>query len=251
MNILFLLLTAVSAEKFKICHNIHTHLSNWHTITVNENAVQAHLEHGDLYGSCNEHCDILCPPSDLCKSSRCDNDSCLSEVTVNCDDGLTCTTDDCDPFEGCVYNSLNCDDSNLCTADFCFEPSGCVHFPAFCLPTICQTTTGCNPTTGNCEYLPLDCDDNDPCTEDTCDPVEGCVHTNICVPEYNCLCSLPLNVDSCVAPVIAGYYRVTFEDSLNNVGVLPTQCAVCTNLGCLYTPYTTADYNDCVQAYGC
>jgi hypothetical protein len=41
-------------DKVKICHIPPGNPDNAHTIRVNENAVDAHLDHGDYKGECNE-----------------------------------------------------------------------------------------------------------------------------------------------------------------------------------------------------
>jgi hypothetical protein len=42
-------------DKVKICHIPPGNPDNAHTIRVSENAVDAHLEHGDTLGKCKEH----------------------------------------------------------------------------------------------------------------------------------------------------------------------------------------------------
>jgi hypothetical protein len=42
-------------DKVKICHIPPGNPDNAHTISVSENAVDAHLEHGDTLGKCKEH----------------------------------------------------------------------------------------------------------------------------------------------------------------------------------------------------
>jgi hypothetical protein len=42
-------------DKVKICHIPPGNPDNAHTIEVSENAVDAHLDHGDTLGKCKEH----------------------------------------------------------------------------------------------------------------------------------------------------------------------------------------------------
>lgn len=42
-------------NKVQVCHVPPGNPSNFHTITVSENALQAHLGHGDLLGACFAH----------------------------------------------------------------------------------------------------------------------------------------------------------------------------------------------------
>jgi hypothetical protein len=46
--------------KVQVCHIPPGNPGNFHTITISENALQAHLGHGDIAGSCFAHCDTLC-----------------------------------------------------------------------------------------------------------------------------------------------------------------------------------------------
>ena len=76
--------------KVQVCHVPPGNPANFHTITISENALQAHLAHGDLAGACFAHCDTLCS------------------------DGNACTIDACDASEHCVntHPPVNCDDSS-------------------------------------------------------------------------------------------------------------------------------------------
>ena len=58
--------TVEAGTKVTICHIPPGNPSNFHTITVNENAVQAHLAHGDLLGACGENCEFLCDDANPC-----------------------------------------------------------------------------------------------------------------------------------------------------------------------------------------
>ena len=48
---------AQAGTKVLICHVPPGNPDNFHTITVSENALPAHLGHGDLPGGCSGHCD--------------------------------------------------------------------------------------------------------------------------------------------------------------------------------------------------
>jgi len=122
---------------------------NFHTITINLDALEAHLAHGDLGGACNSLCAILC------------------------DDGNPCTIDDTGDCEaaGCpgdVRDPVDCDDGNLCTGDYCdLLRGGCQNAPEPCEPldlcTICQ----CAPDTGERVHSPKVCPEGFICSLDT------------------------------------------------------------------------------------
>jgi hypothetical protein len=148
---------------------------NFHTITVDDNALQAHLGHGDLAGECAAHCGQLCDDGNACTIDACDaNEQCAAvHPPVNCDDGNLCTTDTCNPATGCVGTSRVCSDTDLCTVDSCDPLTGDCVFP----PAACPAGQTCNPANGSC-------DDVDECLSEPClngDCIDG---TN----QYTCLC---------------------------------------------------------------
>jgi len=57
--------------KVQVCHIPPGNPGNFHTITINENALQAHLGHGDIAGSCFAHCDTLCSDGNPCTIDAC------------------------------------------------------------------------------------------------------------------------------------------------------------------------------------
>jgi hypothetical protein len=67
---LLLLLIGSTAQaggnKITICHRPPSNPDNFHTITVSESALNAHLSHGDLLGSCFENCETLCDDGNAC-----------------------------------------------------------------------------------------------------------------------------------------------------------------------------------------
>ena len=142
------------AANVKVCHVPPGNPSNFHTITISDNALQAHLGHGDLLGSCFEHCDQLC------------------------DDGNACTVDACDATEHCAatHPPVNCDDSNLCTVDSCDPASGCANTPKVCQDADLCSVDACDPLTGNCAFPPVACP-----AGQTCNPGNGqCESANFC-----------------------------------------------------------------------
>jgi hypothetical protein len=68
-------LTATAAwaggAKVQVCHIPPGNPANFHTITVSQNALQAHLDHGDLAGACSANCDILCTDDNSCTTGEC------------------------------------------------------------------------------------------------------------------------------------------------------------------------------------
>jgi hypothetical protein len=68
-------LTASAARaggaKVQVCHIPPGNPANFHTITISENALQAHLDHGDLAGACSANCDALCSDPSSCTTGEC------------------------------------------------------------------------------------------------------------------------------------------------------------------------------------
>src|SRR5262245_12316208 len=64
---------AAQEAKVKVCHLPPGNPSNFHTITVSADALQAHLGHGDLAGECSEHCGQLCDDGNACTVDACDS----------------------------------------------------------------------------------------------------------------------------------------------------------------------------------
>lgn len=159
---------AAPAQKVKVCHIPPGDPANFHTITISENALTAHLAHGDLPGMCAEYCDVLCSDDDPCTIDACDADErcLLDHPPVDCDDSNLCTTDSCNPASGCVYTPVFCDDSDNCTVDACDPLTG------FCVapPVDCPEGQLCDPDSGECT-------ESDPCQPNPC--VNGGACSNV------------------------------------------------------------------------
>ena len=147
------------AAKVKVCHVPPGNPANFHTITIDDNAVQAHLGHGDLLGACAAHCDQLCDDGNACTIDACDaNERCVAaHPPVNCDDGNACTTDTCDPASGCKGTPKICQDTDLCTVNTCDPLTGSCAFP----PISCPAGQVCNAGNGSCETQVAAC----PCVD--------------------------------------------------------------------------------------
>ena len=152
---LIVLATPAWAAKVKVCHLPPGNPANFHTITINDNALQAHLAHGDLPGDCSANCSTLC------------------------DDGNACTVDACDAAEHCLadHPPVSCDDGNLCTVDTCDPAAGCSSTPRVCADALLCTVDACDPLTGQCVFPPVDCP-----VDQTCDPDNGDCESNVCEP---------------------------------------------------------------------
>lgn len=205
------LVTPAWSANVKVCHVPPDNPANFHTITVNDNALQAHLAHGDLAGECSAHCGQLCDDGNACTIDACDaNEQCAAvHPPVSCDDGNLCTTDTCDPATGCSNASRTCSDSNLCTVDSCDPLTGDCIFP----PTACPSGQTCNPANGNCLCPPgftgSQCDiDIDECESSPC--INGVC--NDLVNGYECQCDAgftgslcEIDIDECLSsPCING-----------------------------------------------
>ncbi|MFV9646532.1 MAG: hypothetical protein ACNYWU_11980 [Desulfobacterales bacterium] len=143
-SLLVILLIAVFsatafAAKITVCHVPPGNPSNFHDITISENALQAHLDHGDFVGSCLENCAALCDDGDACTQDYVtENGECVcleQHPPVDCDDSNPCTADSCDSVDGCEYdlitmNGTACDDgdpettNDVCTDGVCAGTSG-------------------------------------------------------------------------------------------------------------------------------
>jgi hypothetical protein len=153
----FLCVTAAQAAKVNVCHFPPGNPDNWQTISISENALNAHLNHGDLAGSCLANCETICDDGDACTQdveSDAESCSCLAVPTaVDCDDSNPCTADSCSSAAGaCVYdtailNGTACDDGDA-------ETSGDVCTNSFCAGTsVCSTGPTCIDA-ADCSGLP-------------------------------------------------------------------------------------------------
>ena len=166
------------AAKVKICHVPPGNPANFHTITINDNALPAHLGHGDLVGECSAHCGTLCDDGNACTIDACDASGhcAATHPPVNCSDSNLCTTDTCDPAAGCSSTPRVCSDTNLCTVDSCDPLTGDCVFP----DVACNPGETCNPGNGSCE----------PSNVDEC-LSEPCMNGGECMDgenQYTCLC---------------------------------------------------------------
>jgi len=188
------------AANVQVCHVPPGDPGNFHTITISDNALPAHLAHGDLLGSCNSHCDQLCNDGNACTIDACDGaDHCaLTHPPVNCDDGNLCTTNTCNPATGCSSTPKTCLDGNLCTVDSCDPLTGNCVFP----PAACPSGQTCNAANGSCEGSSA-CTPN-PCQNGgTCSPGGG---------GYSCTCP-------------SGWTGTNCETDINECAATPYPCA--------------------------
>ncbi len=166
--------------KVQVCHVPPGNPANFHTITISEDALQAHLAHGDLAGACFAHCDTLCSDGNACTIDACDaSEHCLTtHPPVNCDDGNLCTADSCNPATGCASVPKTCMDNNLCTLNACDPVTGSCVFPA----VTCSVGQSCNPANGNCEEV-NPCDPS-PCQNGRCVQLPDSEFECICEPGF-------------------------------------------------------------------
>jgi hypothetical protein len=99
--------------KVDVCHIPPGNPGNFHTITISEAALPAHLEHGDFEGSCDTPCETLCDDGNACTIDACvpGTKTCINVAErepTDCTDGVSCTNDSCDPVNGCVNTFFCC-----------------------------------------------------------------------------------------------------------------------------------------------
>ena len=98
---------AAAPVRVEICHRPPDDPDNFHTLKLGARALQIHLDHGDLEGTCLSNCQELCGDANAC-TIDCDpfTGACLSDhPPVDCDDTNGCTTDSCDRdiVKSCVW----------------------------------------------------------------------------------------------------------------------------------------------------
>ncbi|HTO96179.1 MAG TPA: hypothetical protein VMK66_03965, partial [Myxococcales bacterium] len=124
-------LSALAEKKVTLCHYPPGHPSNFHTISVCESAVTAHLHHGDELGSCPSGCRLnasLCDDGDGCTVDTCDANGVCHHRPVSCDDGNACTVDSCRSGV-CVNEPRDCAVGDRCLAGFCNANGDCETAP--------------------------------------------------------------------------------------------------------------------------
>jgi len=102
-----------ATTKVEVCHIPPGDPGNFHTITISEAALPAHLEHGDFEGSCDTPCETLCDDGNVCTIDACipGTKTCINVAqreAVDCNDGVSCTNDSCDPVAGCMNTFFCC-----------------------------------------------------------------------------------------------------------------------------------------------
>lgn len=165
-----------NSSKVQVCHLPPSDPTNFHTITISEKALPAHLGHGDLPGSCFANAEALCDDGNACTIDVMDmaTETCLADhPPVDCDDGLLCTADSCDPTNGCQNAPIVCDDGDLCTVDTCNPYDG----QCTATPKDCGSLGICVADTGGCNY---------PCDGIACDPIDQCHEAGKCVLPGEC-----------------------------------------------------------------
>ncbi len=152
--------------KVDVCHIPPGNPDNFHTIKINENAVPAHLAHGDVLGVCEDVGPLICNDDNMCTVDDFNPGTliCQIDVPLDCDDNDPATTDSCASASGCINTPIPpeifCDDSNPCTIDEYIGGSS---------PLVCLNAN------------PVICDDGDDTTRDTCNTASGCMYTPIVV----------------------------------------------------------------------
>ena len=218
---------AAGGAKVEICHVPPGNPANFHTITVSENAMAAHLEHGDVAGACNALCAALCDDGNACTiddAADCEENGCPSDrAPVDCNDGNECTADSCDPASGCANAPRTgeaCDDGQACSGpDTCDANGACVGTPIDgcclsddqCSQNPCDGAF-CDSTTNACEEEPVVCTPPDACSVSVCDAVTGdCANTPV-VCGTGEMCNPTSGQCEQICPCADGFAEVSFDD---------------------------------------
>lgn len=255
--------SAAPAAKVEVCHIPPGDPDNFHTITISENALAAHLAHGDMEGPCNDICATLCDDGNACTiddTGDCEQNGCppadpADRLPLNCDDGIECTFDYCDETEGCLSTTGHpCDDGDACTEnDICTatgcqgsdlpeeEAAICCNFDTDCDPTLCNHATCVN---NRCEDDEVVCDPLF-CQGGACNDTTGeCVYTPLVCTASEDLCF----VSECS------------EETGGECGEVPLNCDddnPCTDddcdseTGCQYTDVVCDGGDFCNRPIGC
>ena len=214
--------------KLEICHFPPGNPANFHTITIDEPALPAHLAHGDFGGPCPDDCRLfgsVCDDGDACTTDTCNSDgTCAHSIPTDCDDGNPCTADSCDPITGgCLNTPLDggtCDDGNVCTGpvDQCDSTGqchgvpieGCCTADAACNDNNACTVDTCDPATHTCTNLIRTCTASDACHIASCAPDDGsCVEAPIDCDDQNACTD-----DSCdPASGLCGHQSISCDDA--------------------------------------
>jgi hypothetical protein len=193
------------ATKVEVCHVPPGNPENFHTITVSEKALPAHIAHGDFEGPCNALCAVLCDDGDLCTmddDGNCEDQGCPPHPReeVHCGDSTQCIEWQCYPDLGCVDEVLEgnpCDDGAVCTfSDVCDAEGECNGTTD---EDCCPNDAACNATYCNGNFCDMNnecdstgdpCVDDIQCTVDLCtDDPEGCENRpmdSLCDDEVAC-----------------------------------------------------------------
>lgn len=173
--------TATGDHKVKVCHRADN--QKYVSINVSENAVPAHLAHGDC----------LVDDGVRCTWDRCDRKEGCVHIPKDdrCDDDKACNGEEtCDAAAGCLPGTPPCDDGVDCTVDTCTEEDEGGHDDDDGDDATAKDGHDDEPEF-TCSNVPSDilcCDDN-ACTADSCDAATGCVNTDTSVCGDGVVCS--------------------------------------------------------------
>jgi hypothetical protein len=211
---------AAPGAKVNVCHIPPGNPANFHTITIGEKALAAHLAHGDLAGACDDFCETLCDDGDACTVDACADGGGCVHPAVDCDDGNACTEDElCDPQSGCLNEPLPeipCDDGNACTvADSCDGAGACV-----------------GDSVEGCCLEDADCDDARLCTDDACviapgDAAGTCVNEEV-ICETADLCATAA-CDELTGECAPADITCTPLDQCHDAGICDADSGACSN----------------------
>ena len=188
------LLVQAAGVKVEICHRPRGNTDNFRTITVSENAVPAHLAHGDFVGSCDNLASVICNDHNPCT---------IDEFLL----GTTICNEEHPP--------VDCGDPCLASCDPTPITGGCKSDPI-----VCPVMEVCDSNTGECVISNIAC----PCFDSTDLAPIAPLFGGFACDNNGTLCT-GINIDNTDCITIPGQGEGSVAVSTGESGLLSCVCA--------------------------